>query len=143
MLKLSWKTINDAGVVSALISLNKNPKLDGKLAYRVGRICLTAQKEMVKASNIEREMLLEATLKDPADPKKSKLDECGQPIFTSPTAQKEMEDKFSKLLEETHVEIKVHPLEYEHICTQGGLNGQQLCALDPLMTGQPGENEDA
>lgn len=136
MLKLSWGEINEKPFISAIMTLNGNPKLDRATAYRIGRIGEVIRRELQKAHTIELE---KAT-------KYAEKDEKGEIVYEAvpggqrpkvaqekwATLDKEMQEVFS-----THfAEIKVHKLDFNEL---SGLTGEQLIAIEKICDNLPAE----
>lgn len=113
MLKLTWKQLNNPGFAQAMVKLNQSTQLDAKTAYRVGRICQAAIKEMEKSELCGKKLKEKWPKKEDAEALKKAMEEA---------------------MEENFVEIKVHKLDFNLI---RGLTGGEMIAIEHIMDNVP------
>lgn len=132
MLKLSWALLNERNFVNGILNLSKANNIDPKTGYRAGRIFQAAVKEMEKANKIEQEVKKKHFKPKPELPEGAQ----GQhtPDEWVEGGQEAFAKEFQQVLEENHVSIKVHKLDFNE-CK--GLNGLELTALEPILDNVP------
>lgn len=128
MLTLTWEKINSQDFVTGVQKLNRCGQLDGKNAYRIGRIFHSCDKALRECSSKEREMRLKLCV----------VDEKGEPgEFKDEAAKKEFETGFKAMLATTKAEIKVHPIDFSAVAQVKGIAGTEMVAMEEIISGIP------
>lgn len=113
--------MNDPGFVQALVRLNTSHELDSETAYRVGRICQSAMKEMEKASVKEKAII-------------GKFEKDAEGNFKTTADEVKCGEELNKLFEKNMVEIKVNKLRFKGV---KGLSGVEMVAIECILDGIP------
>lgn len=135
MLKLTWGFLNKPEVTSGLRKLYNAQGLQGIVAYRAGRICERAQKEMGLAQKEAHKLLEKCATKD------DKGGILGYPNGPFAFPSKEVEEQHDlefKTLMDTTFEEKVHKLPL-HSLDPVKLTPGEMVALTDIIDGIPEE----
>lgn len=129
MLTLTWETINTNAFVGGVVKLNRSTALDAKNSYRIGRIFQACDKAMRECAEKEGELRK----------KYCKLDEQGNPTteFKDDESKIKFEGEFKAVLQSNSATIKVHKLEYTAVGQVKGLTGEEMVAMESIVSGIP------
>lgn len=133
MLTLTWSKLNEPQFVNAVVKLANNRQLDNVTAYRVGRICTTADRAMKTCR--EKEMELKKKFFKVDDKGNFVVDEATkQLVGLTEKAEEEYDAAFNSMMEANTVTVKVHKLDFSKL---NGLTGLELTAIEEIVDSIP------